>query len=257
MEKRLDSALQGTLKELPSDVVTPEVKQRFIKFGEHMDRLGRLDEQSDEVYVEEASLRKLLKEFFPPEFEGRFITEFRTLAGNRLIAGETTARGKLTPISWPTLASHLGKEIDRSSSTEKLEDLGLNRWSPLEEVCKAIRQRFPKIPDSILKPEAIQRRLLEIVNPSASASANEETALPDFFQVAACCSRRVGWWAMFAVLTVLAVAVIAYGIAIALLGVVGLTLFPIFWEVFNSMLWGALAVETLGIIFWCLVDPYS
>src|SRR5215213_1746068 len=97
-----DRPLEERLTAIPPAQLRPEVRQHLIRVCRAMDRLARLDEASQEAYVDEAALRNLLKDGLPPAFVDRYVDLMPTMAGGqpRGVAGPGHRRGR--PILWQT-----------------------------------------------------------------------------------------------------------------------------------------------------------
>ena len=101
--------LEETLNKLAVDRLPPEarnnlpkIKAGLLKWGELMDDLGRRDEQSGEIFVDEGGLRKLLGEHFPEASVQQTIGALQGLPGSKVkkATGKTSViPGRLWPRS--------------------------------------------------------------------------------------------------------------------------------------------------------------
>src|SRR5215207_8125908 len=78
-----DRPLEERLDAIPPARLRPEVRQHLVRVCRAMDRLARLDEASQEAYVDEAALRNLLKDGLPAAFVDRYVDLMPTLAGGQ------------------------------------------------------------------------------------------------------------------------------------------------------------------------------
>src|SRR5687768_7428085 len=75
----------------------PKIKQRLLKMADLIDDLGLLDEQTQEVYINENSLRRLVKEASPEAEEG-VLARLSEFPDSRLTRGRKGMRS----IPWET-----------------------------------------------------------------------------------------------------------------------------------------------------------
>src|SRR5688572_28262907 len=99
----LEQALEG----VKPDKLKGEVKKRCTRLARSIDALGRIDNQSGEVFVDEASLRTLLRDVVPRDFEDRCVEQLRNLPGSKLRNFEGADKGtreNMKRIQWQALA---------------------------------------------------------------------------------------------------------------------------------------------------------
>ncbi len=190
----------------------PAAKQRFAHFARRLDALGKRDQESQQVFVDETALRTLLRAFYPPEFEERCIAEMRKFPDSRLISSTDVNRGKLTPISWQALGKHVGLFTVEPDAGFKDR---LNKVSNMEDIRQAVKHYFPNIPDKMCDPNTVTLRIQQMVEPPALPEERTMTAaaLSSASQVFDCVVRNLGWWAAFALLTIIGATLVAISVA--------------------------------------------
>jgi hypothetical protein len=230
----------------------PEVRRRIAKLAERIDDLGRLDEASGEVFVDESSLRKLLREA-SPRSEDAVIERLRQFPDNKLIRGN-----RLKPIPWETLVERMER---KAVSKEPEANLRVSPYSSLEEVRLEVQRQSPEIPNAAFEGETLHHQFRTVLDaPGALSKEPEVTG-----RAASpwdCMVRKLGWFAATMVVVLAAiVAVVILAVAIAAPAVAPLTAawWPLFWPTFwglapTGMFWGNV-VATLILVIACVVNP--
>jgi hypothetical protein len=253
----LEQALEG----VKPDKLKGEVKKRWTRLARSIDALGRIDNQSGEVFVDEASLRTLLRDVVPRDFEDRCVEQLRNLPGSKLRNFEGADKGtreNMKRIQWQALAKQVGIFEEEPPATYKV---GLNNANNLEDVRKVVNQWKSDMPDVLLDPEETKRQIEGIIaqtreaREGADASPSEAVttrALPSVDAVYRCLIGRIGWWAAVALLAVIAAALVAINLATG-----GLLTVATAWVVFWVLSALGLAGSTLWWVGNCIRDPWS
>jgi len=230
--------------------LTPAAKKRFAQLARRLDDLGRRDKDSQQVFVDETALRTLLHEFYPPEFEERCIAEMRTFPDSRLMSSTDVERGKMIPIRWQALCTQVGLLTGEPDPAFKDR---LNKVSKVEDIRQAVKQHFPDIPDEMFDPQMVTQRVQQIVGSPAQTEERTMTAaaLSSASQVFDCVMRNLGWWAAFALLTIIGAALVAISVATG-----GTATVPAAWVIFWILTGFGLAAGTIAIIGNCIINPW-
>ncbi len=232
----------------------PEVKRRLLKLADLIDDLGRLDEHSQEVSVDENSLRKLIREASPGS-EDTVVEQLRQLPGSNL----TRRGGGLKKIPWETLTERMAPAAPLAAAPAGASP---GPYVPWEEIREAVQRQFPDLPDDEFEATTLNRRFQAILAVPGPAAEGEAEALPG--NVWNCMVRHLGFWGACLVIAV-AVAVLAvFAYVAVVLGPVG-PLNPTFWAVFWMLFWDlaipgiAIGViyATVGIIIACVLNPFA
>ena len=238
------------------DALFPQMQRpdraRLLKLARQIDDLPRLDEDTNECYVDERSLRVLLKEAFPPQAEDRFIAAARALPDSRLV--DRADGRRLRAASWDEVGR---RGVFRQPGDGDVEDPGLHARASGEEIRRAVKQRSPEIPDDVFEDERLLQIAEQIVGPAGS-DATTEARMPDVGLLFDCLVRSIGWWGVMLLTAALVVIVAAAGLAIALSGGLAGLIWPLFWFYFWELLvilgLPAVAGVTLSYILSCLVS---
>jgi hypothetical protein len=227
MEAResVNRPFEDVLRGIPSTHLDPRARNRMLKLTRGLDNVGRLDERTGEVFVDERSLRRVLddRDLFPSGFGDAAITELKNSPDSKLLSDG--GPGKKT-VGWYEMANHLDPI---EPTTDTYESLGLNAASTKDDVRNAVKRRFPNIPEQAFDEQEGKRRLDRIVTARSNTEASDAAvveAVPDVAAVWSCVRRRLGWWASFSIIWTIAAMLATWpnwplGLAIAGIGVGG------------------------------------
>ena len=138
LEESIDRAPPGYFHPKVKEKL-PEAKQRLSKIADLIDDLGRLDECTQEVYVDENSLRKLLRETSPGS-EEPVLAQLKRFPGSKL-----TDRGDgMKKIPWETLP------VDANP-------IAVGQYPTFDEIRSGVRGRYPNIPEKAFEAEDMNR----------------------------------------------------------------------------------------------------
>lgn len=244
--------LENILAGLPPGHISPQVKAGLVKLFRSMDSLGRLDVQSQKVYIDELSFHNLLKEYFPGEFVDQYIANMKPFTGN-IMMNASTKTGKITPLTWQALA-HRVRSQGNTPADDTVEGLGLTMMSTTEDLRKAMQHHHPDIPNHLFDPQVLHKTFGEAVNRLTQAARNKttvenisptHTAFSDIWNKFTGCiaSKWWGWFwvsvALFAILVAVSAvtagtvaAVLAAAEAAAIIAGISLT-----WNILNCILY--------------------
>lgn len=240
--KPLTSILLG----VPDDYISPEGRVRLGNLLQAMDELGRLDQETQEVSIDEASLHRLASEFITPQFATNYITHLKMLADSRLTSDMDPAK-KLTPISWLTLAGRTKVFAPLADPLAALDGLGISQFSPGEEIRKAVQTRFPDIPNVMFDPQALKREVDSIIQSQVEGTPEAATRpLASWGSILECCEARLPWWEITAAIVLIGAALIA----LALSG----GIWSLFWPVFISMASAGVSLSILVVVGNCALN---
>jgi len=247
--------LEDTLNNLAVDRLPPEarndlprIKMRLLKFGELMDDLGRRDEQSGEIFVDESSLHKLLGDHFPQDSVQRTIAALQGLPGSKV----KKATGKTSAIPWETAAAQLGGNVGGGQQSSSVLS-GLNARSSLEEIRAALQQHIQGLPDTLFHAETFTSKLKDALNTSAAGGPQTAAVTGSSWD---CMVRHFGFWGALALVAVIAAAATAFIVAsIASAGVIDTVFWIFFWPLFLQVGVGGAALATIVTIVGCLFNP--
>jgi hypothetical protein len=156
----------------------PEVKRRISKLADLIDDLGRLDETTGEVFVDENSLRKVLREASAGS-EDAVIERLRQFPDQKLIRG----RQGLKPIPGETLA----ERIDPYRGSREVDvNRRLSSYSSLEEFRQEVRRQSPHIPSETFDGETLYHQFKAILDAPGLTSRG-----PSHWD---CIVGKVGWF---------------------------------------------------------------
>jgi hypothetical protein len=228
----------------------PAVKQRISKLADLIDDLGRLDETTGEVFIDEKSLRKLLREASAGS-EDAVIARLRQFPDQKF-----SKKPGLKPIPWETLA----ERMDAGRGSREVEvNRGQSPYSSLEEVRQEVRRQSPDIPSEAFDGETLYHQFKAVLDAPALTSEGGTRAGPNAWD---CMVRKLGWFVatMVAVIASVVVLVVA-AVAIAAPGVPALT--AVWWNLFWATFWAwapsgimaGNAVSTLILVIACVVNP--
>jgi hypothetical protein len=233
-------ALDEILEQSSFAAESSELKESLLELARGLDGLGRLDDASRQVFIDETSLRGLLRTHFPPEFEDLYVRVLKEAPGSRLLDAMTKSAIEATrPVYWQVVAANA--EGFAPTLEAALGSLGLTASSTTEELRKAIQQRMPT-----LDPDLVTRRVQELVTAQIAPTSREATAPDDLASVWDCCLRHLGWWGLAAVIVVL-------GAVLAAAAATGGFAWGLFWVLVAA----GLALDTVTIVLNCIIDPFS
>ncbi len=265
------------LDHIPEDKLPPKFRNRLLKLNEMMDRVGVLDEDSQEVYVNEGGFRALLREYLPTEYEEQYLRRLRDLDSTKLVdvAEGSTPRGRrMSLIPWEEVMKHPATFPGLPTSPT------LNESSTPDEIRRAIQQLAPNVPEEIFEPTILSRRL-QVLSGAAPTQgggpgASEPVRLAEGVapSVVDCCVANLGFWTVVLIAGVMIVASIALAAAIVVVGpvaagvgaagaivitaggaAVSAAFWAVFWGWFFSLVGFAVAGSVLTVIIACLIDP--
>src|ERR1700736_507385 len=206
--------------QIPTHLVDSEFRKKAVHISKKIDRLGRLEKQSHEVYVDEAELRGLFGEAFRAETSDRMITMLKGLPGSRFMSAADAPRGsqeRWTPIGWQELATHL--TFLQPASAARFKNLALTASSTPQDFRAAVQKHYPDMPDRAfelalgqqsfkdvmhrafeLRPEKINDLMNAAIArlPNTAGAPTLATAGMQFPTPSAwwdCCVNHFGFWA--------------------------------------------------------------
>jgi hypothetical protein len=107
-----------------------------------------LDERTQEVYVDEKSLRKLLRETSPGS-EEPVLAQLKRFPGSKL-----TDRGDgMKKIPWETLAERMKPQIVPVDANP----IAVGQYPTFDEIRSGVRGRYPNIPEKAFEAEDMNR----------------------------------------------------------------------------------------------------
>jgi hypothetical protein len=205
----LATRVEEVWAEIPVQLISPELRKRAVQFSKRMDNLARLNNQTQEAYVDEADLRVLLKESFSLEAANGVVSMLKNLPNSRLVShGESGVEkhAKLTKIAWLDLVNRV--EGPKSVVDMRWKNLGLTASSTPENFRISVQRLYPEIPGSVLElgPDkfydllhgAIESLPSTRVQPTKS-STGVPPAISTSFNLGSiwdCLVNNLGWWAV-------------------------------------------------------------
>jgi hypothetical protein len=249
--------------EIPAHLTHPELRKRAVRFAKRMDSLARLNVQSQEVYVDEAGFRALLKESVSPQTGDRLVSMLKSLPDSRFVSTAESGGKKqatLTTIGWLDLARRV--KGPKSASDMPLKHLGLTASSTPEDFRAALQQHYPEIPDRVfeLGPELenVLQSLVESL-PSATAQPRKSstglqspTSSINLGAIWDCLLKNLGWWGLvFAVAAIIAYLWFVSGCAVLVVAPPAAA--ACFWLAIGLGI-ALLGVGTFTIVFDCLKE---
>ncbi len=217
-----------------------EVKRRLEHAATLMDDLGLLDERSQDVYVDENSLRKLLREASPGSEDG-VIERLRRIPGSRL----TRDSQGLKKVPWETVAQ-------RMVSGTVTPSLAPGPYASFDEIRQAIQQGRPDIPDSAFEPETLRQASEAVLGAPAPTQADAAFGISE--AVWNCMVNHGGFWSALA-LVADAFFMIAIAVVLATFDILFvLTFWSLLWPVFTAMFPWGVAVN-IRLVLICIANP--
>jgi hypothetical protein len=220
-----------------------------LRWARGLDDLGLIDTDSQEIYVSETKLRKLLRGgLFPPEFEDRCVRKLSELPGSKLVKqrDDDNEGDKMRSIRWQELANRAGLFDEAPPDPEY--KVPLNKTSNMAEVRRVVKQRFRDVPDGMFDHETLSPRIREVVEAPADAPTEAEAS---FWPVWDCVVRHLGWWAAFGLFSILGAALVAISIVTA-----GTATVAAGWVVFWILSAFGLGAGTVAVVGNCILNPY-
>jgi hypothetical protein len=242
LEELIDKAPPGYFHKKAKEKL-PEVKQRLSKAAALMDDLGLRDDRSGEVYVDENSLRKLVKEASPGSEDG-VIEWLKRIPGSKLTKG---GHG-MQKIQWEVLAEKI--RLPQTSGPEAAP----GPYASFEEIRRAVKQGRPDIPDDAFEPDTLQRASKAVLEaPAHTRAAETGAALPD--AAWNCMVRKIGFWGALTLvaLAFLIIQVMAVLIVMAI-PIVSLTFWSFMW-LYVTAVFPLVAIRYVQIIVGCITNP--
>jgi hypothetical protein len=170
--------LEDRLNRLPPDRLPPKVKRALTQLGKDLDRVGRRDSHSQEVYIDEPRFRKILEKHLPPSFVGRLIPMIQDQPGGRALIRSADAprktRQQASAIPWETVALQKGMRVKQA---ETFEGLGLHKASSMEDIRNALKPHLADVPDDLFSQE-LGNQIRQAIDRFASAPEAVGTGMP-------------------------------------------------------------------------------
>jgi hypothetical protein len=229
----------------------PKLTRHVLKIAGLIDDLGRLDEQSQEVRIDENSLRKLVREVAPGS-EDAIVEKLRGVPGSNLVK---SGKG-LKPISWEALTERMAPRLPQVGMLSA-EAARLTAYSSLADIRAAVQAQAPGFPaDAAFDMETLNSRCKAALA-GAAESEPAPTALPG--NVWDCMVRNLGFWGAVAAvaLAVLVVSIVAF--ILAVWGPTIIFAYELFWGLFWIIFWEWLGpsipvlIATVVLIVGCIV----
>lgn len=245
------------LDTLPNHLIPPQQKQRLDRLNHHLDLLGRIDQESKEVFIDETALRHLIKDFakqFPPGSEDQIIAALKALPGQKL-AGPTDANyRRLKAVSWSDLGNTI--PVFNQGSQTDTQMPRFSEASTVDDLKAELHRLVPDISDSTLEPDTftkmIERASNSLVRPAGASGVTTAASVGDVFN---CFVRKWGWWGAAIAVAVL----IAVGTALGLVGpftviVAGITLGVVSGYAIAAIIAGGGAA---AVMIMCILNPFG
>jgi hypothetical protein len=232
---------------VPPQLLTPDLKNSLRKAGAQIDKLGLIDPQTNEIYLNEKNIRDALRNLASESAVQRLLDRLKTSPdANRLVAAHDIARKKLQPIAMLELASKVPNFQPLSDFT--YQSLGVNERSSEDEIKNALKGRFPVITDMWFDVETLKQKISQALEkPSAAGGITPQASVGD---VIACWGRYFPFWVVLTITSVLGVYMgliaISAGGFIAVLGII--------FALLSAASFGA---GTINIIVRCIENPSS
>ena len=230
-------AFEGILlPALPTQYLTPEGKKKFADIAQKLDQLGKVNPQTQEIFIDEQTLRNLLKTHLPAGVEDHCMLALKAASANSFIAANTVggaSQQHLNPLSW----QQLSQEIKKKMKTPSVDDSQLGSSPTAEKLIQTFKQYVPNVPDSLFDPKTFREHLLTAIGSTASPASAETGAISEsgISSIWNCLVSNLGFWVALGVVAL--VIVISSAIGVALVASGG-TLGVAFWAAF----WPALAI---------------
>src|SRR5687767_5819499 len=113
----------------------PETKRVLLRWAELVDDLGRLDERSQKVYIDETSVRKLVREAVPGA-EDDVIAVLAALPDSNL----TRCGGGMKKIPWETVSERMAPAFTTPLSADAERDP--TPYEKFEDIRAAVQRQF-------------------------------------------------------------------------------------------------------------------
>lgn len=216
-------------------------KKNLLELADLMDDLGRSSAtaRGNDFYVDEKSLRKLLKKTVPREFEERCIATLAALPDSKLLRqtpGQEAPKGELRKVGWKELAAHVAQQVPAA----RVQDAGLDASPTQEELLRAVKVHIPDLPDDFFEPAVFRAHLDKISRETATEGA---IGAERFYDPWGCLVNHLGFWGAVAAVVFVFVVIMALN---ASLGAVGAA----FWTLFWGYMW---AYGATGFVFYVIV----
>lgn len=209
-EDRKEQPLEERLNLIPPDRLPRKGRLALAKLAKDLDRVGRRDADSQELYLDEASFRKVLEKHLPSSFVGRLLPMLQDMTGGRDLIRAAPARGKGSAVLWETVAADKGMRVKQK---ETFEGLGLEKASTMEDLRKALKPHLPDVPDDVFSDKLGDRVRLALDRLASSAEGAGTTvpraAAGDYWAAfGQCFAQHAGmWWRVAATVFVAALIV--------------------------------------------------
>jgi hypothetical protein len=230
------------LPKLPPQA-TSQLRNQYAKLCDLLDQVGRRDPKTQEIYVDEASFRRFLREGLPHS-EDKAIATLQAIPGNKLISSTTT---NLEVIDWSTLVATAAQAVQPAP----INDSMVGPSPSIDDIRKVAQKLVHQLPNDAFENKALYDLLTKAFGPT-TASAQEQAlqAQPTFYDPWGCMVNHLGFWGAVAAYTFVAICVACLAWIIAS----GLPLiWPIIWEALQmfGLPFGVLYVAT--VIVTCLL----
>ena len=245
------------LDTLPNHLIPPQQKQRLHRLNQHLDLLGRIDQESNEVFMDETELRRLIKDFakqFPAGSEDQVIAALKALPGQKLASPTDANYRKLKAVSWSELGNAI--PVFNQSLQADTQMPRFSEASSVDDLKTELHRLIPNISDSTLEPDTFTQIVERASNSLVrSAGAPGVTAAANVGDVLNCFVRKWGWWGAAIAVAVL----IAVGTALGLIGpftvvVAGITLGVVSGYAIAAIIAGGGAA---AVMILCILNPFG
>ena len=207
---------------LPNHLIAPQQKERLKKLSHHLDRLGKIDQESKQAFIDENALRHLIKDFakqFPSNSEEQIVSVLKASPEHKLVSTKDAHFARLSAVSWAELGRYI-PVFDQTAATAAIETQidQFSDASTVDDLKAKLHQLAPGISDSMLEPETftqvIERASQALVRPTTATASAGPAAAANVGDVFNCFVRHWGWWGAAIAVAVL----IALGTALGVLG---------------------------------------
>jgi len=235
--KSLESLLESAV---PPQLLTPDLKNSLRKACAQIDRLGLIDPQTNEIYLNEKNIRDALRNLASEDAVQRFLGRLKASPDqNRLVSAPDIAHRRLQPITILELASKVPAFQPLPDLT--YQSLGVNELSSESEVMNALKGRFPDISEVWLDAETLKQKISHALEQSSAPEGiTPQATIGD---VVACWGRHLPFWV---VMTVISVIGVYFGLM--LFGGIGGLIFAILFA-------AGFGASTINIVLGCIDNP--
>jgi hypothetical protein len=175
--------IQDALAGFPTDVVTPRVRDRIVRFCVDLDAVGRLHGETGEPLIDAHTLRALLRPALGAELASDLVAMLEGLPQPCLRVATSDAAAPTEP-GWYELAHHI--VIYDTEPDTKFGDLDIAHRRSTEDVIAAVNYAFPSLEPELIDAVVVPPRIVELLRPGARAPFHTRLVELD---------RQLGWWA--------------------------------------------------------------